>query len=82
MDVFMIKKRLEFETVIDEEKNGNIHAPNDEDIIELIEIAKQNLDCQVIIHWYTKYSGWYNRRIYPNDTIETVKERMPKVYGL
>ena len=72
----MIKKRLEFETVIDEKKNGNIHAPNDEDIAELIEVAKQNPDYQVIIHWYAKYSGWYNCHIYANDTIETVKERI------
>ena len=75
----MIKKRLDYETEV---SDGLVNEPTDEEIQQLIEIAKQNPDCIVRIHWYVRYNGWFDRAISANDTIETFKERMPKVYGL
>ena len=78
----MIKKRLEYEVIPSEEEHRFAYEPSNEDILELIEIAKSNLDSQVIVHWWVKYNGWYSRRIDATDTLETVKEKMPKSYGL
>jgi len=75
----MIKKRLDYETEVSDKF---VNEPTDEEIQQLIEIAKQNPDCIVRIHWYVRYNGWFDRAISTNDTIETFKERMPKVYGL
>jgi hypothetical protein len=76
----MIKKRLNYETVID--PNEFCNAPTNEEIEQLIEIAKQNPDCIVRIHWYVKYNGWFDRAVSADDTVETFKARMPKSYGL
>lgn len=75
----MIKKRLDYETEV---SDGLVNEPTDEEIQQLIEIAKQNPDCIVRIYWYVRYNGWFDRAISANDTIETFKERMPKIYGL
>lgn len=76
----MIKKRLDYETAID--FNTFCNAPTNEEIEQLIEIAKQNPDCIVRVHWYVKYNGWFDRAFSADDTVETFKARMPKSYGL
>ena len=76
----MIKKRLNYETAIDPNTISN--EPTDEEIQKLIEIAKENPDCIVRVHWYVKYNGWFDRAFSTNDTVETFKARMPKGYGL
>lgn len=75
----MIKKRLDYETEV---SDGLVNEPTDDEIQQLIEIAKQNPDCIVRIYWYVRYNGWFDKAISANDTIETFKKRMPKVYGL
>ena len=76
----MIKKWLNYETAIDPNTLSN--EPTDEEIQKLIEIAKENPDCIVRVHWYVKYNGWFDRAFCADDTVETFKARMPKVYGL
>lgn len=76
----MLKKRLNYEIEID--PNEFVNDPTDEEIQELIEIAKQNPDCIVRVFWYVKYNGWFDRAICADDTVETVRSRMPKGYGM
>ena len=76
----MIKKRLDYETAIDPNRLSN--EPTNEEIQKLIEIAKENPDCIVRVHWYVKYNGWFDRAFSVDDTVESFKERMPKMYGL
>ena len=68
-------RRIEFET----EKVGA--EPTDKELEEAIKIASEE-NVIVIIHWYMKWSGWYKVRVKGTDTVESCRERMPKVYGL
>lgn len=76
----MIKKRLDYETAIDPNTLSN--EPTNEEIQKLIEIAKENPDCIVRVYWYVKYNGWFDRAFSADDTVETFKARLPKMYGL
>ena len=56
-------------------------VPNDEDLLKCIEIAKKN-DCMVQLKWCLKWSGNYYITATKDSTLESLKERMPKTYGL
>jgi hypothetical protein len=56
-------------------------VPNDDDINEAISKAA-SLNVIVKLFWHVPYSGDYEMYIGSEDTLETVKEHMPKMYGI
>lgn len=56
-------------------------TPSDNEIEEAVNIASTE-DCIVKLYWYYPYSGSYNVPIYPNATVEKVKEKLPRCYPL
>jgi len=57
------------------------YAPSDDDIKEAIELAKK-FNCIIKLSWRLKWSGEYKRFISPTSTFESVKESLPKIYGI
>ena len=57
------------------------NVPKDEDILQGMEIAKEN-NCIVTIQWFVPYSGTYTVSISDGSTLDDVKAKMPKVYGI
>jgi hypothetical protein len=56
-------------------------VPTDDDLMQAIEIAKKD-NCVVEIHWTLKWSGHYARYFYADDTLETARDKLPKIYGM
>ena len=57
------------------------YTPTDDDIKEAISLAKKN-DCVIRLSWLLKWSGKYDRLVYPNSEFEDIKNSLPKFYGL
>ena len=57
------------------------HTPSDDDILECIELAKK-YDCVIELTWCLKWSGHYSRYVYKDSTLESVKDTLPKIYGM
>lgn len=56
-------------------------CPSDEDILECIEMAKLE-NCIIQLNWTLQWSGPYCRYIYPENTLEQIKDSLPKIYGI
>ena len=56
-------------------------APKDDDILCAIDIARTN-NIMVRLEWFIMHSGLYTVRVKKDDTLDSVKERLPKVYGI
>ena len=56
-------------------------TPSDNDIMLSIEIAKKE-NCIVRLSWLLKWSGKFERFIYPESTLEDIKNTLPKIYGI
>lgn len=56
------------------------NVPNTQDIKEGIKIARTN-NCLVVIQWHV-YQGSYQVLIYPTDTVSTIENKIPRVYGI
>lgn len=56
-------------------------TPTDDDLLKCIEIAKED-DCIVHLQWCLKWSGNYYVQVTKDSTLETIKERLPKIYGI
>ena len=56
-------------------------TPSDKEIEEAVNIATTE-DCVVKLFWIYPYSGEYKAYVYPADTVEEVKEKLPKCYAL
>ena len=57
------------------------NIPTDADIIHCIDYSVAH-NCISRLEWIFPYSGKYIVDIYPNDTLETVRNKMPKIYGV
>lgn len=55
--------------------------PNDSEIQQCLDIIGDN-DFVIELKWIMKWSGEYNVIITKDDTVESVKKRLPKIYGL
>lgn len=55
-------------------------VPNDDEIQEAIRITRTQ-HCLVSLVWTVFYNS-YRVLVQENDTVESVHEKMPKVYGL
>ena len=55
--------------------------PSDEDIRQALEIVG---DSYLIVRltWFIKYSGEYEVLVVKDDTPATVRDRLPKIYGI
>lgn len=55
-------------------------VPTDNDLIECLNIQKENPDKIIVLKYFKKWSGWFE--VWFNDvkTLEEVKEKMPKYY--
>ena len=56
------------------------NTPSDTDIIEGMNIAKEN-QCRVTIHWF-KWGWEYTVTIDENSSLDDVKKQIPRVYGI
>lgn len=56
-------------------------TPKDEEIMSAIEIAKRE-DCFVRLEWFVKYNGWHSIIIDKDSFFETVRNKLPKCYGI
>ena len=58
--------------------------PTDEEIQQALRIKEIYDDTVlVVLKWYMNYSGWHQVDILESDkTVDDVRKRMPKVYGL
>lgn len=56
-------------------------TPRDEDVLQAIEIAQRE-NCQIMLCWHVKWSGNYSVLVKPDSTLESVKEKIPRVYGI
>ncbi len=56
-------------------------VPSDGDIQQAIKIATDN-KCLVELNWVVLYSGRYRVTISESDTLESVRDNMPKYYGI
>lgn len=57
------------------------HTPSDDDIKECINLAIK-YNCIIKLVWRLQYSGEYKRFIYPTSSFESIKESLPKIYGI
>ena len=64
-----------------EDYDCGVCSPSDEEIREAIRIAESK-GCVVRLNWNIPYSGQYSRKVYPGDLFETIKDRLPKIYGV
>ena len=55
--------------------------PSDKEIEEAVSIASTE-DCVVKLYYNYPYSGNYKVYVHPNETVEEVKEKLPKCYAV
>ena len=55
-------------------------VPTDEDLLQCLNIQKENPDKIVILKYYKKWSGWFEVWFNDKSTLEEVRESMPKYY--
>lgn len=55
--------------------------PSKEDLQKCIDIANSE-NCIIHLKWFIQYNGWNDRYIYPEDKLEEILDRLPKVYGI
>lgn len=56
-------------------------VPNDADFLKCIDIAKGN-GCIVQLQWTLKWSGNYSIQVTKDSTLQTLKDKLPKTYGI
>lgn len=69
----MIKQVLKF-------RSDTKTIPSDEDLMKCLEIQKNSPDKIVELHWHFRWSGNYKISFENANTLEEVKEKMPKCY--
>ena len=57
------------------------HVPSDADLLKCIDIAKGN-GCIVQLQWTLKWSGNYFIQVTKDSTLQTLKDKLPKSYGI
>lgn len=56
--------------------------PTDEEINQALEIVKTENNCVVLLHWFVDYNGWHRILVDGSKTLEELKNRLPKIYGM
>lgn len=60
--------------------------PQDRDIVEALDIVhqaeKEDISIIVELRWFVPYSGRYKIEIDEKDTIKSVRNKLPKTYGV
>ncbi len=56
-------------------------APKDDDLLVAMSFAKA-YHCIIKITWVMKWSGRYSVLVNKEDSLEDIKSRLPKLYGL
>ena len=56
--------------------------PDDKELLECLEVQKNNPDKIVVLKYFKRWSGGYEVWFNGKTTLEEVIDSMPKVYGL
>ena len=55
--------------------------PSDDEIKVALDIVRGQ-PFIIELRWFRKYSGWHRTLICKDDTLDSVKERLPRIYGM